>query len=106
MLARIERAMETRNQQKATRARQLLSGLVGVSCVLSFDDLADVAGEALPAEANSAGWWTGASGWNEFAAARVCQTEGWCVESVRTDARLVRLVRVEEEPNDGGRTEA
>ena len=94
-------AMEMRIRKQADLAT-FLSQLVGASCVISFGDLADLGGQALPAEADAAAWWTGAAGWSDFAAARVCQTQGWRVEAVRVDSRLLRLVRIEEAHEDGG----
>lgn len=99
-------AMEPRFRKTQIDLATFLSGLVGASCVLPFDHLARLTGEALPVGANSEAWWTGATGWANYAAARVCQTQGWRVESVLIGEQLVRLAPIDEAPADGARSTA
>ena len=73
---------------------EYLAGLSGRSCLLTFDRIEEILGEALPPDADLRGWWTNGESPAGHLPARSWTAAGWKVDSVGLDARRVRFVRV------------
>ena len=83
------------------KLRAYLGGLVGGSCMLSFERMRELTGRSLPEAATSSGWWTDPEGWHAWPAAGACRSAGWRLGSVHAGARLVRLERIgDDTPGD------